>query len=161
MAAPVNFDSRALLSSEALEEHLRVAVDAEVLNGLGVLRRACRILPGSGLGERRAQGVSESLHRGSRRQSWVCGRVSLIASLVELVLSEQEAATHGGTSSAAAWPVSKLQGRRSRPRPTSPRKQLENTSFINIYIRTAQSVLPVISNGLTLLKGRNRHTTHN
>lgn len=56
--------SRALLSSEALEQHLCVAVDAEVLDGLGILRRACRILPGSGLGERRAHGVSESLHRG-------------------------------------------------------------------------------------------------
>jgi DNA-directed RNA polymerase subunit N (RpoN/RPB10) len=56
--------SRALLSSEALEKHLCVAVDAEVLDGLGVLRRACRILSGSGFRERRAQGVSESLHRG-------------------------------------------------------------------------------------------------
>jgi hypothetical protein len=60
----VNVHSRALLSSEALEQHLCVAVDAEVLDGLSVLQRACRILPGSGLGERRAQGVSEGLHRG-------------------------------------------------------------------------------------------------
>ena len=56
-------DSRSLLSREALEEHFGVAVDAEVLDSLGILRRTCCVLPGRGPGERRAQGVSESLHR--------------------------------------------------------------------------------------------------
>lgn len=56
--------SRSLLSSEALEQHLGVAVDAQVLDGLGILRGAGRILPGRRLGERRAQRVAEGLHRG-------------------------------------------------------------------------------------------------
>lgn len=55
--------SRSLLSRETLEQHLGVAVDAEVLDRLRVLRRARRILPGRGLGERRAQRVSDCLHR--------------------------------------------------------------------------------------------------
>lgn len=55
--------SRSLLSSEALEQHLCVAVDAQVLDGLGILGRTCCVLPGRRPGERRAQGVSESLHR--------------------------------------------------------------------------------------------------
>lgn len=41
--------SRSLLSSETLEENLCVAVDAKVLNRLGVLRGSGRILPGCGL----------------------------------------------------------------------------------------------------------------
>jgi hypothetical protein len=53
---------RSLLASEALEQDLCVAVDAQVLDGLGVLGRAGRVLPGRGLGERRAQGLSEGLH---------------------------------------------------------------------------------------------------
>jgi hypothetical protein len=53
---------RSLLAGEALEEDLCVAVDAQVLDGLGVLGRAGRVLPGRGLGERRAQGLSEGLH---------------------------------------------------------------------------------------------------
>jgi hypothetical protein len=53
---------RSLLSSEALEQDLCVAVDAQVLDGLGVLRRAGRVLPGRSLGERRAHGLSEGLH---------------------------------------------------------------------------------------------------
>jgi hypothetical protein len=55
--------SRSLLASEALEQHLGVAVDAEVLDRLGILRGASRILPGRGLGERRAQRLSDRLHR--------------------------------------------------------------------------------------------------
>lgn len=56
--------SRSLLAGETLEQHLGVAVDAEVLDGLGVLRRAGCVGPGRGLGERRAHGLSESLHGG-------------------------------------------------------------------------------------------------
>lgn len=41
--------SRSLLSREALEQDLGIAVDAKVLNRLGVLRGSGRILPGSGL----------------------------------------------------------------------------------------------------------------
>jgi hypothetical protein len=57
------FLSPSLLSGEALEQHLGVAVDAEVLDRLCVLRRACRILPGRRLGQRRAQRLSDCLHR--------------------------------------------------------------------------------------------------
>lgn len=54
--------SRSLLAGEALEQHLGVAVDAQVLDGLGVLRRARCVRPGRGLGERRAHGLSDGLH---------------------------------------------------------------------------------------------------
>ena len=47
--SPSKFHSRSLLSGEALEQDLGVAVDAQVLNRLGILRRSRRILPGSGL----------------------------------------------------------------------------------------------------------------
>jgi len=59
---PEFYNSRSLLSSEALEQHLGVAVDAEVLDRLSVLRRAGSVGPGRGLGERRAHRLSESLH---------------------------------------------------------------------------------------------------
>lgn len=56
--------SRSLLSGETLEQHLCVAVDAEVLDGLAVRGRACRIrLPRRGFAERGAQGSAEGLHR--------------------------------------------------------------------------------------------------
>ena len=55
--------SRSLLSSETLEQNLGVAVDTKVLNRLGVLRGSGRILPGSGLGERRAHRLPDCLHR--------------------------------------------------------------------------------------------------
>lgn len=56
--------SRSLPSSEALEEHLCIAVDAEVLDGFGVRGRACRIaLLRRGFSERGAQGSSNGLHR--------------------------------------------------------------------------------------------------
>jgi hypothetical protein len=55
--------SRSLLSSEALEQDLGVAVDAKVLNRLGILRGSGRILPGSGLGERGAHRLPDCLHR--------------------------------------------------------------------------------------------------
>lgn len=55
--------SRSLLSGKALEQDLGVAVDAEVLDRLRILRGAGRILPGGGLGERRAHGLSDGLHR--------------------------------------------------------------------------------------------------
>lgn len=60
----IDCHSRSLFSSEALEDHLGVAVDAEVLDGFGVWRRARRIaLPRRGFAERGAQRSSESLHR--------------------------------------------------------------------------------------------------
>jgi hypothetical protein len=124
----VHVHSRALLSSEALEQHLCVAIDTEVLNGLGILRRACRILPGGGLGEYRAQWVSESLHRGlelSRRQSCVWGEYHGSTSLAELVLSEVEAATHmAGILRLQLGPVSKLNPKS----PVRARNLHENTS---------------------------------
>ena len=56
--------SRSLLSREALEQHLGVAVDAQVLDRLGVRRRAGRIsLPRGGCAEGGAQRASEGLHR--------------------------------------------------------------------------------------------------
>jgi hypothetical protein len=117
---PGHVHSRALLSSEALEEHFCVAIDAEVLDGLGILRRTCRILPCSRLGERRAP--ASWLLGLSRRQSCVNRGESRIASLVELVLSEHEAATHGrhflGCSLASTHDKRTVG---SRPRPTTPR----------------------------------------
>jgi hypothetical protein len=86
-ALPV-LHSRSLLSREALEQHLGVAVDAQVLDRLGVRRRAGRIsLPRGGCAESGAQRASESLHRDNgaatkadRREdgrykvvSWSCG----------------------------------------------------------------------------------------
>jgi hypothetical protein len=56
--------SRSLLAGEALEQHLGVSVDAQVLDCLGVRRRARRIsLPRGGCAEGRAQRFSEGLHR--------------------------------------------------------------------------------------------------
>lgn len=68
LASPINCKRprrhvRSLLSSKALEQHLGVAVDAEVLDRLRILRRARRILPGRGFGKRRAQRLSDCLHR--------------------------------------------------------------------------------------------------
>lgn len=58
------FDSRSLLAGEALEQDFGVAVDAQVLDGLCILRRAGRIVPAGRLGERRAQRKAEGgLHR--------------------------------------------------------------------------------------------------
>lgn len=93
--------SRSLLAGEPLEQHLGVAVDAEILDGLGVLRRAGCVLPCRGLGERRAHGLSESLHGDcvslSRRLAR-CGEGYREGGVDRAALNEQQAATaHGRT----------------------------------------------------------------
>lgn len=98
--------SRALLSREALEQHLGVAVDAEVLDGLGVLRGARRILPGRSLGERRAHGLTDGLHRDgevatrAKRGGVECGYRGAWSVVLRLVLANRKL-RHGGSSSAS------------------------------------------------------------
>jgi hypothetical protein len=60
-------DSRSLLAREALEQHLCVAVDAQVLDRVRVGRGArCVCVPGGCFPHRRAQGSSYGLHRDGR-----------------------------------------------------------------------------------------------
>jgi len=104
----------ALLAGEALEQHLCVAVDAQVLDRLGVLRRACCVLPRRRPGQRRAHGGAESLHRdwgASRRQRGGRGYGGRGVVGLEYLPGEFRAATSNGL---AVWnsPPQNL-----RPRP--------------------------------------------
>jgi hypothetical protein len=69
-------DSRSLLAREALEQHLGVAVDAQVLDCVRVGRGArCVCVPGGCSPHRRAQGSSYGLHRDGRGHGTdACGR---------------------------------------------------------------------------------------
>lgn len=72
-ALALHCNLRSLLAGEALEQHLGVAVDAQVFDRVGVGRGAGRIrVAGGCFPQRRAQGSSYGLHRDgewSRRQT--------------------------------------------------------------------------------------------
>lgn len=125
--------SRPLLAGEALEEHLCVAVDAQVLDRLGVLRGARRILPGGASGERRAQRESEGLHRDGEvatnaeldvRRGVAAVLLSLFAACVERAQSCDAAALLRlelcRQSKFLPTPQSDQRPQPLRPRPTTP-----------------------------------------
>ena len=137
--------SRSLLSGEALEQDLGVAIDAEVLDRLRILRGAGRILPGGGLGERRAHGLSDCLHRDEEVATKA--QLDMAEYVVERVVrgtgcSAQEAATWRDFFG-CAWPISTPQDN-VRPHPTSH----ENGS---LRITLHQDPLQLLVNGCRVL----------